>query len=314
MLRRRTLMKGETDYSLQYFTLKALSAGSFSHTNVPVDYSTDGGKTWTTLNAGSSTPTVQAGTKVMFRGTITPSTSYGVGTFTGTNNFVAEGNVMSLLYGDNFVGQVDLTGKNYAFYTLFFGASYLQDAKNLLLPATTLANYCYFAMFYNCTSLMTAPELPATTLSYGCYSEMFNGCTSLIVAPELPATTIATNCYGRMFYGCTSLTTAASELPATTLTDFCYYYMFYGCTSLTVAPEISAIYLSSSCCSYMFYNCSKLNYIKAMFISTPSSSYTGSWVSGVASSGTFVKNSAATWNVRGINGIPSRWTVQTASS
>ena len=63
----------------------------------------------------------------------------------------------------------------------------------------------------------------------------------------------------------------------------------------------------------MFQNCSNLNYIKAMFTTTPTSTYTSSWVSGVSASGTFVKNSAAQWNVSGINGIPNGWTVQTAS-
>jgi hypothetical protein len=62
----------------------------------------------------------------------------------------------------------------------------------------------------------------------------------------------------------------------------------------------------------MFYNCSKLNYIKAMFTTTPSSSDTGNWVYGVASSGTFVKNKNATWNVTGVDGIPSGWTVVNA--
>ena len=51
-----------------------------------------------------------------------------------------------------------------------------------------------------------------------------------------------------------------------------------------------------------------------MFTTTPSSDYTSDWVNRVASSGTFVKNSAATWNVTGKNGVPSGWTVQTASS
>jgi hypothetical protein len=35
-----------------------------------------------------------------------------------------------------------------------------------------------------------------------------------------------------------------------------------------------------------------------------------SWVSGVSSTGTFVKNVAATWNVTGKNGIPSGWTIE----
>ena len=51
-----------------------------------------------------------------------------------------------------------------------------------------------------------------------------------------------------------------------------------------------------------------------MFTTTPSTTYTSNWVNKVASSGTFVKNSAAQWNVSGLNGIPSGWTVRTASA
>lgn len=36
------------------------------------------------------------------------------------------------------------------------------------------------------------------------------------------------------------------------------------------------------------------------------------WLSGVSTTGTFVKNSAATWNKTGSSGIPSGWTVTTA--
>ena len=34
----------------------------------------------------------------------------------------------------------------------------------------------------------------------------------------------------------------------------------------------------------------------------------------VASTGTFVKNSAATWTTTGTNGVPSNWTIETASA
>ena len=50
-----------------------------------------------------------------------------------------------------------------------------------------------------------------------------------------------------------------------------------------------------------------------MFTTTPGTD-TMNWVDGVASTGTFVKNSAATWNVTGVYGIPSGWTVETASA
>jgi hypothetical protein len=50
-----------------------------------------------------------------------------------------------------------------------------------------------------------------------------------------------------------------------------------------------------------------------MFTTTPSTTYTENWVNDVAANGTFVKNSAAQWDVSGMNGIPTGWTVETAS-
>ena len=88
--------------------------------------------------------------------------------------------------------------------------------------------------------------------------------------------------------------------------------MFYGCTSLTTAPELPATTLVNSCYTQMFFGCTKLNYVKAMFTTRPGT-FTSNWLYNVSSTGTFVKNSAATWNLPGANGIPSGWTVQTAS-
>ena len=87
--------------------------------------------------------------------------------------------------------------------------------------------------------------------------------------------------------------------------------MFSTCYFLVQAPSLPATTLVSGCYSGMFYDCKSLNYIKALFTTTPSSSYTNLWVSGVKANGTFVKNSAATWNVTGDSGIPSGWTVLT---
>lgn len=93
--------------------------------------------------------------------------------------------------------------------------------------------------------------------------------------------------------------------------------MFENCTSLTTAPSLPAKTLAAQCYKYMFNKCSNLSYVKAMFTTTPStssSSYTYNWLNRVKSSGTFVKNSSATWSLTGASGIPSGWTVQTASS
>jgi hypothetical protein len=188
---------------------------------------------------------------------------------------------------------------------MFYGCTSLTSAPEL--PATTLTTYCYSNMFRSCISLTTAPELPATELTYSCYDCMFQGCTSLTSAPTLPATTLTTYCYSNMFRDCISLT-SAPELPATTLVTSCYQYMFRGCISLTSAPELPATELADSCYSNMFYGCSNLNYIKALFLTEPST-YTRNWIIGVAINGIFVKNTDATWDVFASNGIPYSWNV-----
>ena len=204
-----------------------------------------------------------------------------------------------------------ITLTNYCYQYMFNGCTSLVNAP--ALPATTLASYCYSNMFNGCTSLVNAPALPATTLANSCYQYMFYGCTSLVNAPALPATTLANGCYGNMFYGCTSLVNAPA-LPATTLANFCYQYMFRGCTSLVNAPVLPATTLVSGCYQYMFYGCTILNYIKAMFKTTPTTSSLQSWVTDVSPTGTFVKNSTATWtNTFGASAIPEGWIVELAS-
>ena len=217
---------------------------------------------------------------------------------------------------------------------IFRGCIGLTSAPEL--PATTLADYCYGGMLMGCTGLTAAPELPAITLADGCYSSMFEGCTGLTSAPELPATTLADLCYCNMLVGCTGLT-AAPELPATTLADYCYCNMFEGCTSLTAAPALPATTLANNCYSGMFrdctslttapvlpaetlvtecylgmfYGCTSLNWVKMLATNINARDALLKWLYNVSSTGTFVKNASATWDVTGIDGIPSGWTVQT---
>lgn len=276
------------DYSLDYLTFEALEPTTFSFSTNNLQYSLDNGSTWATLTAGNSTPQLSIGDKILWKQTgLTPSSlpsNYGIGTFSATGNFKVYGNIMSLYYGDNFIGQTSLYGKDYAFHGLFTGNTHLFDASNLILPTNTLAQGCYANMFIGCTSLITAPKiLPATTLTDNCYQQMFQNCTSLKTAPKLPATTLASQCYEAMFSYCSSLTTA-TVLPAMTLSDYCYFEMFQDCTSL--------------------------NYIKCLATDISAYYCTDFWVSNVAASGTFVKATNADWSTKtGIDGIPSGWTI-----
>jgi len=368
----------------EYLTFKILSDGNIywrsnGSISKTIEYSLNDGA-WTSITS-STTPTaipVVTNDIVRFRGTNTQYATqntnfcgFGQGN-AGTSGesydndaaeFEVRGNIMSLIYGDNFASQSSLSD-TYNFCSLFKKAKVV-SAKNLILPATTLTQYCYRAMFSYCTYLTTAPELPATTLAKGvywymfehcsittpptlpattlvdeCYGHMFRGCanltsvpalpattmkpscyrymfgecTSLTTAPVLPATTLADRCYSEMFKGCTSLTTIPSTLPATTLASNCYGSMFSGCTSLTTAPILPALTLVNNCYQYMFNSCSSLNYIKMLATSITASNCLKTWVGNVSPTGTFVKNASATWTTTGTSGIPTGWTVQTASS
>ena len=112
------------------------------------------------------------------------------------------GNIMSLVYGDDFVGKTTMSDRN---FQNLFAHTGLTSAKNLILPATTIKLNAYDGMFKGCTSLTDAPELPATTLEGYCYKEMFYNCTSLTKAPVLPATTVPSWGYYGMFKDCSSL-------------------------------------------------------------------------------------------------------------
>ena len=258
-----------------------------------IQYSTDL-TNWTTVTpstSGATITTLNINDEIYIKGNYSGNSStycY----FTATKNFNVSGNIMSLSNGDNFTNATSVN--NYQFNNLFYYAGYMKDASNLMLPATTLGDYCYHGMFYYCMGLVTPPNtLPATTLAMYCYQSMFYGCSSLTSTPTLPATTLSYRCYYRMFYGCTSLTstptlsattidegcymemfatctslTSTSTLPATTMEQECYSNMFSGCTSLTTAPALPATTLAKRCYDYMFSGCTSLTTAPALSATT----------------------------------------------
>ena len=152
-------------------------------------------------------------------------------------------------------------------------------------------------MFYNCSGLITAPEIPpyVTNCVY-----MFGGCYNLVKATEIPSSVVSCdsmflNCYNlvecptiipssvihcsSMFNGCSNLMaapeieygvedcdymfayTGLTETPIIPSSVYNCSYMFYGCSSLTTIQELPySIYN----CSYMFSGCSSLTEIQYM--------------------------------------------------
>lgn len=184
-------------YDEQYLTVETLTDGylefeTFSQGNI-FYYSTNNGTTWNTIDQA---PLLTANEKVLIKGVNPTATlSHGIGRIKYSGEFNVYGNVMSLVYGDNFVGQTAMN--DYQFTSLFdsvWQESYLISAENLVLPATALTIGCYMSMFKGCASLTTAPVLSATTLAESCYNDMFSYCTSLNYIKCLATNISATEC------------------------------------------------------------------------------------------------------------------------
>lgn len=217
----------DTEYSNQYLTFENLSntwdylefiipKGITTDLVTSVSYSVDDGRTWTTVNnSNDNRITVNIEnrplhSKVLFKGIAKQYYYLGENEywcyFNSDNQFKVYGNIMSMIYGDDFADKTVFPNNSHSnFKQIFKSWTSLIDSSDLILPATILTNSCYNCMFYECTGLETAPELPATTLSVYCYCAMFWNCTSLTSTPELPATTLSETCYQTMFYGCLSL-------------------------------------------------------------------------------------------------------------
>ena len=211
------------DYSMDYLTFQILENGVIpwkaNTVTKTIEYSLNAGP-WTSITstANGVMINVSQGDTIRFRGTNNvycngnkaQYSGFGLGE-SGTNgnyvsnaaSFNVEGNVMSLIYGDNFINHISFPSGTYNLCSLFKKAKVV-SAENLILPATTLTNYCYRAMFSWATYLTKAPALPATNLAQGVYWYMFESC-AITEAPELLAETLVQECYGHMFTTCSSL-------------------------------------------------------------------------------------------------------------
>lgn len=288
--------------------------GADSAPTITIEYSNDNisWNTWCNTSTTQETLTIPANSKMYFRASTNrwsyhfywsssnlETIAFNNITFTGTSNIDLGGNIMSLLWGGSFVGQKTFpnTSSTYIFSNVFSKESRSGETHNsirninkLLLPATTLTEYCYYFMFYGNTSLLNSPALPATTLARSCYSWMFRGCTSLTQAATLPATTLSQQCYNNMFGDCSSLVIAPT-LPAS-----------------VIPYETSTLSQNVGAYHSMFNGCTSLNEVRCYAETNTDGNGTAVWLSNVSSTGTFYKKAGVTWP-SGVDGIPSGWTV-----
>ena len=266
-------------------------------------YSFNSGATWN--NATSATTiTMNDGVPLWFKGHFSGQFN---GTVTASTDFDIEGNIMSLIYGDDYESGTEIPSYTFQY---FFENTPVVNASGLIISAITARANSFEKTFYNCRKLVSVPKLNVTrVIGRTCYS-MFGDCKSLTYVPSdmLPSTSLGGMCYDAMFQGCSSLTNAP-DLPATTLAYGCYTSMFSYCTSLTKAPELPAATLADKCYTGMFGSCTSLNEITCLATDVSASNCTEQWVDGVAANGTFTKASGFLGWSQGVDGIPNGWTV-----
>ena len=209
---------GKAEQIIPYVTFKAeeeqkfkiITYGGYSISRL--EYSVKDGE-WASVVADTEVTFGGANGDLRLRGTNPNGTAnnandHSIITFTNDGNVTCTGDIRTLLDWENYnIVKTD----NARFCCLFQNCSVLTSAPEL--PATTLADNCYYSMFLNCTNLIAAPKLPATTLANSCYSFMFSNCKNLTSAPELPATTLANSCYFCMFCSCKKLSSVTMLAP-----------------------------------------------------------------------------------------------------
>lgn len=186
--------EGDPGYSSQYLTFEILSAGTvvwkvstrYLLDAREISYSINNGA-WTNITATTAGTSfaVSAGDIVKFKGNndfyaydFYESHNFG----SSTAVFKCYGNIMSLIYGDNFLGKKTFPTESYSnFSRMFQGCTGLTTAINLVMPVTALTWFCYGYMFQGCTNLVAGPTLPAVDFNgqRECYESMFSDCNSL---------------------------------------------------------------------------------------------------------------------------------------
>lgn len=123
--------------------------GSIGSSLSNIEYSKNGGA-WTEYTFGEAVSLENIGDRVSFRGTnatyAISESDYCFIRWSYPKQCYVYGNIMSLINKDNYPTNTTLTG-TYTFYHMFFQYIYSHPTKDLVLPATTLTDYCFGALF-----------------------------------------------------------------------------------------------------------------------------------------------------------------------
>lgn len=182
------------------------------------------------------------------------------------------------------------------------------------------ADSSFEKMFFKCGALQVYPIIKNAGMDWYSHmaDSMFAGCSVLMWASPFMSMndtqyrfgSINSYSFRQCFSGCTSLA-APPNLNFSGNGIESMAGMFENCTNLEWAPPIVTDDMSpggTGMMNQMFFSCTGLSRICAYFNTTPGTNWTSRWVYGVLNHPSqFCKS--GNWNVVGIDGIPTGWTV-----
>lgn len=202
-------------YASMYLTAEIISGNTFYISRPDISYSVnDGPWTQTPSTATSGRPfnlTVSPGDKIRFKGNQAGAQAF-QHSANGGAYYDIYGNILSLEYGDNFVGQTTFLTTRRPFYSCFrYNGPFYQNerevrsAEHLVLPPTVVED-CYRSCFHGNHFMTVGPELPAKTPAVGCYFFMFGNCYNLTGSPVIHLESLASGSCYQMLQFCSGLT------------------------------------------------------------------------------------------------------------
>ena len=200
LLNRRRYMGGGSqenpyaEYLSQYLTMEMLESGVISLSIIKVaggslGYSINNGewvdKNWTTTSASPdiiTTPSLSVGDKVRWRysnpnGTFS-SGYYSKSTFSSTGKCNVYGNILSLIYGDNFADKHSVTDSAHVLRDIFRDIQSV-SAEFMIIPVDIIHTYCCVLIFSGNTTIEKGPVFISSEIKSNGLQQAFDGCTSL---------------------------------------------------------------------------------------------------------------------------------------
>lgn len=230
----------------------------------------------------------------------------------GTSSFVNIFKNCSNLKG-NLNLTIDEIGEG-CFNSSFYNTS-INTAK-IVLNVYNVGNATFKNCFYNCYYLEEAIISGNIKTGTGTFIQTFQNCTKLKTFNKdnvLIANSVST--CNDVFNGCYNLKIANIQLNGRNLPTNGLRNVCYNCTKLVFAPEL---YIESFAGGHAlreaFNSCLNLRYIKCLYDyqEGEDTNNFGSWTTGVAKNGVFVKKDTAVWP-NGSSGIPNDWIVKNDS-